>query len=309
LREANFTEVEVGLQSIEPDAMARMDRKNNLRAFERGVRAMLREGIRVKVDLIVGLPGDTPESVRKGLRYLHEGGLYSDIQVFHLAVLPGTAFREEAGALGLKFQSRPPYHVLRSPALTAAGIGELIEEAEDIFGVEFDAPLPPVLAQPADLDPARLWNVDLDAGAGSPPSRRAQAFTLWLRSEDFSAHRATASGLVRELLRENPFTTLQIALEPCKSHDAAALIRSITPALLEALLQTCLEQPTYLDKCHALSGRPAGAKRLVVLLPFGLRAQLPEEWLEGVSEAASIVWLDGEETALQANEFTWAECV
>ena len=41
LREANFTEVEVGLQSIEPDAMTLMDRKNNLRAFERGVRAML----------------------------------------------------------------------------------------------------------------------------------------------------------------------------------------------------------------------------------------------------------------------------
>src|SRR5262249_51970327 len=32
LREANFTEVEVGLQSIDPDAMTLMDRKNNLPA-------------------------------------------------------------------------------------------------------------------------------------------------------------------------------------------------------------------------------------------------------------------------------------
>src|SRR5207249_5861916 len=32
LREANFTEVEVGLQSIEPEAQASMDRKNNLQA-------------------------------------------------------------------------------------------------------------------------------------------------------------------------------------------------------------------------------------------------------------------------------------
>src|SRR5262249_6188482 len=56
LRAANFTEVEVGLQSIEPHAMTLMDRKNNLRAFERGVRAMMNEGIRVKVDLIIGLP-------------------------------------------------------------------------------------------------------------------------------------------------------------------------------------------------------------------------------------------------------------
>src|SRR5262249_32014395 len=77
LRRANFSEVEVGLQSIEPDAMTLMDRKNNLRAFERGVQAMLREGIRVKVDLIVGLPGDTVESVRRGLHYLHDRGLFT----------------------------------------------------------------------------------------------------------------------------------------------------------------------------------------------------------------------------------------
>src|SRR4029077_15492875 len=69
LREASFTEVEVGLQSIDPEAMSLMDRKNNLRAFERGVRALMREGIRVKVDLIIGLPGDDLASVRRGLRY------------------------------------------------------------------------------------------------------------------------------------------------------------------------------------------------------------------------------------------------
>ena len=76
----------MGLQSIEPDAMTLMDRKNNLRAFERGVRAMMTQGIKVKVDLIVGLPGDTVESVRRGLHYVHEGGLDSDVRVFHLGL-------------------------------------------------------------------------------------------------------------------------------------------------------------------------------------------------------------------------------
>src|SRR5262249_49730517 len=75
LRVAHFTEVEVGLQSVDPDAMRMMDRKNNLRAFERGVRALLGEGIAVKVDLIVGLPGDTVASVRRGLHYLYDSGL------------------------------------------------------------------------------------------------------------------------------------------------------------------------------------------------------------------------------------------
>ncbi|TXT38960.1 MAG: Fe-S oxidoreductase, partial [Planctomycetota bacterium] len=62
LREANFTEVEIGLQSIDRLAMELMDRKNNMKAFERGVQAMLDVGINVKVDLIIGLPGDTPDS-------------------------------------------------------------------------------------------------------------------------------------------------------------------------------------------------------------------------------------------------------
>src|SRR5579883_1231704 len=91
LRDAGFGEVEVGLQSVEPEAMDRMGRKNNLRAFERGVRALIDAGIKVTVDLIVGLPGDTAESVREGLHYLHSGELYSRVQVFNLAILPGTA--------------------------------------------------------------------------------------------------------------------------------------------------------------------------------------------------------------------------
>ena len=77
LYEAGFDEVEIGLQSIDPLAMELMDRHNNLRAFERGARAMLDLGIKVKVDLIIGLPGDTVDSVRRGIEYVRNTGLYS----------------------------------------------------------------------------------------------------------------------------------------------------------------------------------------------------------------------------------------
>lgn len=107
LKLANFNEVEIGLQSIDPEAQELMDRKNNLKAFERGVRALRDEGIRVKVDLIVGLPGDTHDSVRGSLNYLKESDLYDEVQVFNLAVLPGTAFRHEAQSLGWFFSRDP----------------------------------------------------------------------------------------------------------------------------------------------------------------------------------------------------------
>ena len=204
LREANFTEVEVGLQSIEPDAMTMMDRKNNLRAFERGVRAMLREGIKVKVDLILGLPGDTVETIRRGLRYLHDGGLYSEVQVFHLSVLPGTAFRQEAAALGLTFQPRPPYYVLRTPAMDNGDIFGLLQESQDLFQVEFDPLPPPTLSFPTD-GLAGIWRVDLDNDSQSePPSPRRQAFTLWLKSPRLGQHRDRAMSLVRRLLARGP---------------------------------------------------------------------------------------------------------
>lgn len=309
LRAANFTEVEVGLQSIEPDAMTQMDRKNNLRAFERGVRAMMDEGIKVKVDLIVGLPGDTAESVRRGMHYLRDGGLYSDVQVFHLAILPGTAFREEAGALGLRFQVRPPYHVLRTPTLNASAIADLIREADELFEVEFDAPLPPALTVTVSNDVQKVWLVDLDAGAtATPAGPLAQAFTLWFRAENFGKRRSEATQLIRRLLNENPFTTLQVVLDPGEQLDVNALMLSVGAETAEFLLDACLEQPTYLDKCYALQRR-AGAKRLVVLLPFAQRPQFPADWLDQLSEVATIVWRDCKSTELEANEFAWAECV
>jgi radical SAM superfamily enzyme YgiQ (UPF0313 family) len=305
LREANFTEVEVGLQSIEPDAMTRMDRKNNLRAFERGVRAMMKQGIRVKVDLIVGLPGDTAESVRRGLHYLHDGGLVSDLQVFNLAILPGTAFREEAAELGLVYQPRPPYYVLKTPTLERTELFGLMDEAAALFGIEFDAQPPPVLDfGPADGD--RVWHVDLDAAGRQPApplSRRAQAFTLWLRSADFERHSAEATRLIREVLEANPFTTLQVVLEPHGRPGTDGIRRQLSPRFLAELAAVCQESPTYLDKFYALQpGRPNGAKRLIVLLPLSVRKSVGEEWRDEVGELATLVWRAGAGEAVSEEE-------
>jgi radical SAM superfamily enzyme YgiQ (UPF0313 family) len=309
LREANFTEVEVGLQSVEQEAMARMDRKNNLRAFERGVRAMLGQGIRVKVDLIVGLPGDTVESVRRGLHYLKDNG-FTDVQVFNLAVLPGTAFRQEAAQLSLKHQPRPPYYVLSTPTLGREDLYGLMQEAQDLFEIEFDAQPPPVLDF-AEEELWRVWRVDLDAAGrspGPPPEARAQAFTLWLRSAHFDHTMPEAAAMVRRVLADNPFTTLQVVLE---SPDLAAVRDQLQPRRLEALVAACQETPTYLDKFYALQpGALNGAKRLILLLPAALRPQVGTEWLEDAAARATVVWRGVPARApeeMEAHEYAWAE--
>ncbi len=311
LRAANFTEVEVGLQSVGTEAMALMDRKNNLRAFERGVRAMMGQGIRVKVDLIIGLPGDTVESVRRGLRYLHDNGLCSDLQAFNLAVLPGTAFREGAEELGLVYQPRPPYYVLNTPSLGRTHLFGLMQEAQELFGIEFDARPAPVLDFGSESRD-RVWRIDLDVDDRPEPppvSRRTQAFTLWLRSSRFGSHGREVAGLIDGLLRENPFTTLQVVLEPTGELTPESVCREAGPRLLGELMAACQANPTYLDKFYALQpGRPNGAKRLVLLLPLELRPQLPPEWAEDVGELATLVWRVGPGETRSADEMEEFEC-
>jgi hypothetical protein len=308
LRAANFTEVEVGLQSIDPQAQEKMDRKNNLRAFERGVRAMLAEGIAVKVDLIIGLPGDTAESVRRGLHYLHDGGLSGDVQVFNLSILPGTAFREEADALGLRFQPRPPYYVLDTPTLARQELYGLMQEAQDLFELEFDAQPRPMLELAPIAGLERVHRVDLDQlSVEEPPPLRSQAFTLWLRSSDFGRHLGQAAQYIRRVFDADPFTTLQVVLEPAPATDPANVCRGLPVRVLEALTAACQAAPTYLDRYYALQpGRPNGAKRLIVVLPSELRSRCPEKWKDGLGAHATLVWRgQGAGADLEVHEYAW----
>ncbi len=304
LRAANFSDVEIGLQSIDPLAQELMDRKNNVKAFERGVRALRDEGIRVKVDLIIGLPGDTPDSVRRSLHYLRDSNLYDETQVFNLAVLPGTAFRQEARELGLEFQDRPPYYVLRTPTLELADLYSLMEEAEDLFDTEFD-PLPEprlptskhVIGRYAKSVSAPCESYAIDLDANSTPHHlpaaemRGQAFTLWLRAEDFRQHTEPVCALLAQLLNENAHTTLQVVLEPGDS-------TSVTPSFLAGLRRACYRRTTYLDRYYSIFPGPMkGSKRLVLLLDASERDTLRNDTIAAWEEFAAIVWRGGESVA------------
>jgi hypothetical protein len=260
--------------------------------------------------------------------------------VFNLAVLPGTAFRQEAKQLGLVHQHRPPYYVLQTPTLALDEMYDLMEEAQEIFQTEFDPLPPPVLLFPhvAPRLPSPLMGegpgvrtrssenvghalraggtahlsrpsgsgeppyseevlttctacpthavIDLDSGPSELPlaEMRDQSFTLWLRSSQFDAQRDRASALVRQVLDDNPFTTLQVVLEP------TADLERLSTDTLEQLREACFRQPTYLDKLYSvLPGRPKGAKRLVVALAADPRGQINPTSLNQLEEYATFV--------------------
>lgn len=290
LRRANVAEVEVGLQSIDATAQTLMGRPVNLEALARGTRAMLDAGIRVRVDLILGLPGDTVDSVRRGIDYLRQRMPDGEVQVFNLSVLPGTAFRREARQLGLVYQSRPPYYVLQTPTLTLDDLYVLMEEAQEAFQIEFDPwPAPRQDAPPQRAGAVCAWDADLDAGPITlpPASRRALAFTLRLRSADFDQRRRQASELLGRLVADNPHSTLEVIVEP-------AAPERLSQATLGALQAACFSSTSYLDLAYSLHPNPLlGAKRLVVSAPLSQRARLGKAWIDQVGRYAAILWSGG----------------
>lgn len=292
LRQANFTEVEIGLQSVDPTAQSLMDRRNNLKAFERGIAAMLEAGLRVKVDLIIGLPGDTVSSVRRGFEYLKSNELYSTVQVFNLAVLPGTAFRQEATTLGLNFQYRPPYYVLETPTLNTSDLYELMSEAQTVFESVWDPFPEPKLSftcssnwiECIEIDLNSNWNVD-DLLQSHPSARRAQAITLWIRGDDFRGNQSQLITVVQNLLLDNPHSTMQIVLQPTAS---AECIPTWLPA---KLLEACYSQPNYLDRFYSLSPNgSAGSKRVLLLIEANRRNRLESQWLEEIADGCTVIY-------------------
>ena len=236
------------------------------------------------------------------------------MQIFHLSILPGTAFRQEAVDLGLRFQPRPPYYVLRTPLLGREDLYGLMQEAQELFGLEFDAQPPPVL----DFEPAgsvsQVWRVDLNGTPGRPsslPDRWAQAFTIWLKSSDFQASRDAAVACIRHVLQTNPFTTLHVVLDMSPARGPQHCTDALRPETLQTFTASCLETTSYLDRYYAMQpGRPNGAKRLIVVLPALAHGMLDEHWLEDIGAIATVVWHRPKqgpltEIDMEPHEYAW----
>ncbi len=286
LRAANFTEVEIGLQSIDPTTQGLMDRRNNMKAFEKGVAALMDAGIRVKVDLIIGLPGDTVASVRRGFEYLATNKLFTSTQVFNLAILPGTAFRSEAEQLGLRFQPRPPYYVLETPTLQSSDLYELMADAQDVFETEWDPFSDPKLVFNESSEIVECVKVELDQGVPKlpPAGKRSQALTLWFKAEQFDHHVLAMERVISQVLEECPHSSMQVILEPTGEPT------QVTSQCVERLLATCYQHPNYLDRYYSLNPQGLlGSKRVLVLLNDEVMDDLDPEWADAIEETATLV--------------------
>lgn len=152
---AGFTSFEVGLQSTNPSALKLMNRPTRLDRFIKGIKALRHAGIHATIDLIFGLPGDTPTGFRQTVDFIIDHGFETYVQVFPLLVLPGTDFRRRSAELGLDYAPHPPYPIRSTPGFSARDLVDCLDYAEDRFDRSF-YPLPDLdlSFQPGSAGPA-----------------------------------------------------------------------------------------------------------------------------------------------------------
>jgi radical SAM superfamily enzyme YgiQ (UPF0313 family) len=126
--------LQIGLQTARPEISEKVGRKLDRGLFASKIGLLNEEGAVFGLDLIYGLPGDDFAGFRGSLDFALS--LYpNNLDIFRLAVLPGTALADEAAALGIASDADAPYLVRSSPTFSAADLAkaERLAAANDLF--------------------------------------------------------------------------------------------------------------------------------------------------------------------------------
>jgi radical SAM superfamily enzyme YgiQ (UPF0313 family) len=292
LAAAGFNRLELGLQSVNGETLRRVKRGGSA-ARVADAAAMLHDvGIELLVDLIVGLPGDTPADVARGVDFLLEHGLAAEAQVFGLSLLPGTAMRAEAQQDGVEFDPAPPYRVRRTSTFSQEEIARALEDAEARLGRRLDeTPRPHLVSRSAAGQPPDVF----DAGARCDQAG-ARHVSLWHRGNDLFARRAELWAALDSRLAVDPHATLDIVLHPTEPFPLD---------LIDSLRQRLGAAPqTYLTRSLAHRGEDA-QRRIAVVLPR--EASFPQGYLDALREEVSVFREQSSRTALEHAERLGAE--
>ena len=126
--------LQIGLQSAHDEVLRNISRSIDPKAFEAKLLLLHQAGVPYGFDLIFGLPGDSLEGFRTSLDFALSL-VPNHLDIFRLAVLPGTRLAETAPNLGLQYQAGNPYHVLGSPTFSPVDMAKAARIAQgcDVF--------------------------------------------------------------------------------------------------------------------------------------------------------------------------------
>lgn len=234
--------LQIGLQSADPQVLKGVGRSFRRADFANRTMLLNETGAVFGFDLMYGLPGDTLAGFRDSLDFAL--GLYPNhLDIFPLAVLPGTALATRAEAIGLRYLPQPPYTLIDSPSFSGADMerAHRLASACDIFYTRGRA--------------VAWFNGMLDA-LGQQPADFLLQFGEWLEVQQ--------GGIASEAdLADDQIWRLQRAF----------LTHSFTPKRVRRFLPAVLDLVEYhyhyaaalLTPPHAPPGRIPVAKKLLQL--------------------------------------------
>lgn len=113
-----FIQLEVGVQTFNPEISKRIDRPLDADKVEAHIRTLAAmPSVHLHADLIAGLPGETLESIASGFDRLHACGV-NEIQLGILKKLRGAPIAKHDEEWQMVYNTAPPYDVLQTSALS-----------------------------------------------------------------------------------------------------------------------------------------------------------------------------------------------
>ena len=126
--------LQIGLQSAIPEILSTVNRNINPDKYGDKIALLNSAGVVFGLDLIYGLPGDSLNGFKESLNFaLNLQPNHLDI--FPLAVLPGTALYDEADSFKLNFLEKAPYTLISSAGFSEKELteAETLKKACNVF--------------------------------------------------------------------------------------------------------------------------------------------------------------------------------
>lgn len=278
---AGFSSVEAGLQTMNPGVLKKLGRFDSPESVIRGAVSLKKAGVSPVMDLILGLPGDSPRSILEAGRRLVAEGVGENTQVFYLSALPGTGIRKILQKPGMSYMDLPPYWITALPGIDGEDLAEARERLEDILGFDLDMEPRPVFCEP--YLHTTVFSPD---DPGEPSFTGRHAVLRLNRGDSLTRCPELVEKWVTRRFRWDPYCVLDVVIETGETFPLENLRR----------ISRIRPEEDYHGRAARVLGRP-GRLRIGVVAD----ADLNPEWLaDCASEAVTVVpWRNPEHIPLE----------
>lgn len=299
LIKAGVQHVETGLQTVTSAALKNVKRSLSREKFSSGVRNLQTAGIKIRPDIMIGLPGDTSEGFRETMEFVKSLDLAMDAQVFKTQVLPGTALRKQAQKFGVEYEIRPPYQVLATPQWCKDELDESLFDAEEMLGTRCTPDESPVLLcsrnehnevsqfRNTNIIYAYYFDCSLQQGRerflNETFTNAAFTVSLICKISDLNQMDAVKKGLL-SFYQANPFSISVVGFEipPGFPLDLFDILNN---------LKLQYSYSSYIQSLYPTAISNSPHRRTVVCLDVTTCQKCTDDWLCVLREVAEVVWI------------------